>query len=475
MVDFQPIEIVFSLLCLYRRGMILPERAIRQKFREKCLCLLSDGGKQEKQPVYKLSFWKRLCQAASLLDEDSQPCPTLLADEWVCWSSRKQISWLLHAWTLMPANDRQRRTRARMLRQLMDNTSLEGFGQKELAGLQALGILTGNHLSRLGLAFFTGSPSEQDMKDEAGAWILSGCQLIVPFPPKWGLLWELEKYLEPKKPEKPDGCLRYSLQAAALRQAAQQGPGLPDILEAGLGRPAPAETMQKLAAAPVINLIPGPVLEFTDPQELKQLRQSASLRRHLDHLLSPRHVAIDTFQAPRLLKQLHQRGLISSGELSKVPLACLSMRDLNSGLTKSERAYLFSLLLMDNSIQKTISAPPGLPAKLCNGLDDALIAAAAQRASLVLKKIFPSKDWIPGETPAAFSPEGLLEVLQGLVDRNEAIDILYQASGRHAPEVRHISPLLVENRGGRYYLVAYCHNRRANRTFRLDRMQLVVK
>lgn len=59
------------------------------------------------------------------------------------------------------------------------------------------------------------------------------------------------------------------------------------------------------------------------------------------------------------------------------------------------------------------------------------------------------------------------------MERAEALDVLYQASGKHSPELRHLTPLLMEERGGKVYLVAYCHTRRAARTFRLDRLQFI--
>lgn len=67
----------------------------------------------------------------------------------------------------------------------------------------------------------------------------------------------------------------------------------------------------------------------------------------------------------------------------------------------------------------------------------------------------------------------LIEVLQEAICLQQAIDVLYHASGRSTPEYRHITPLLLEQRGARHYLLAYCHNRRANRTFRVDRLRLV--
>ena len=65
----------------------------------------------------------------------------------------------------------------------------------------------------------------------------------------------------------------------------------------------------------------------------------------------------------------------------------------------------------------------------------------------------------------------MIETLQQAIQTEESLDIHYQAPGREA-ECRHVLTLLLEVRSGKYYLIAYCHTRRANRTFRLDRLQL---
>ena len=100
-------------------------------------------------------------------------------------------------------------------------------------------------------------------------------------------------------------------------------------------------------------------------------------------------------------------------------------------------------------------------------------AAAARRASQMLEKINPPARWQPETDPPLGVPQSLQDTLQKAIDLQEGVDVLYQAAGRAAPEFRHISPLLIEKRHARVYLVAYCHNRRANRTFRLDRLKLI--
>ena len=65
----------------------------------------------------------------------------------------------------------------------------------------------------------------------------------------------------------------------------------------------------------------------------------------------------------------------------------------------------------------------------------------------------------------------VLQLLEKHIRLQQAVDILYRVPGCQA-EKRRITPVLIEQRGEYTYIQAYCQNRRANRTFRLDRMEI---
>ena len=100
-------------------------------------------------------------------------------------------------------------------------------------------------------------------------------------------------------------------------------------------------------------------------------------------------------------------------------------------------------------------------------------AAAARQANAVLQQLRPPTAWQSELEPPPAPAEELLEKLQGMIDREESVEVLYKAAGRSTADYRHLSPLLVEQRGERFYLIAYCHLRRANRTFRPNRLELI--
>jgi len=289
----------------------------------------------------------------------------------------------------------------------------------------------------------------------------------------WRLLWELEGYLDPVAPS------LYPLDTPALRLAVQLGalegnPPLPDILERGLGERPPDLLLERLVGEPTIRLIPGPVLEFTHPEELKALRGYPGWRRELDRLLSSRHVALNPWRVQPILSKLLRQGLISERDLPSPHSHTIGRRNLGKGhLSKSDSVYLLSLMLLAEGLQNIAAPPPGLLARLTENMDHPLRAAAARKATAMLAQIRPEPAWKPEFEPPLLPPEELVRAIQEAIDRDESIDVLYKASGRHAAEYRHLTPLLVESRGERFYLIAYCHMRRANRTFRLDRLKLI--
>jgi predicted DNA-binding transcriptional regulator YafY len=128
---------------------------------------------------------------------------------------------------------------------------------------------------------------------------------------------------------------------------------------------------------------------------------------------------------------------------------------------------------MAEGVDPPLPAPPGLAARLRAGLDPALRESAARRAARALERIYPRPAWEREEEPPPAPPRALRRALQESIEREADILVRYQAAGRPAPEVRRLSPLLLEERGSRWYLLAYCHLRRANRLFRVDRLELL--
>jgi predicted DNA-binding transcriptional regulator YafY len=59
-------------------------------------------------------------------------------------------------------------------------------------------------------------------------------------------------------------------------------------------------------------VIEGIVLEFSHPEELLRLRRQPNLRRHVEQILSPRHILVSTEQSKTLFQMLKRRGVYVS-------------------------------------------------------------------------------------------------------------------------------------------------------------------
>ena len=476
--DYLPIEVIFNLLCVLRRGEAQDAPSLRNAMQRRGLVY----GSLDELP--RLSFWIRLCQAGGLLDEMETPVPTLLAQDWFGWRLGAQLECLVQAWVLAPQTNKFQQIRWQMLNRLLYQEALGATELGELGGLQALGICIEDQLTLIGQAVLTGQLNGL-VEEQRESWQIENERLQVPYPPDWSQLWVLETYIDPLEP----GV--YPLAFDVLRQAAQRGamqpaaqPVLPILLEAGLGSPPPHELLLALQEQPVIHVLPGPVLAFDSEEELLRLRQNRSWRKELGNVLSSRHVHLDPWRAPVLLRRLQRLGLLAEADLEAPSVLASTSATLGAFnenpqgkrgpyFSIADRAYILALLLLAEGLQAPFGPPLGFFAKLVSHMDESLRATAARKANKALTQIMPIPKWIPEEEPPEMPEADLIEFLEEAIRLEQPIDVMYQAAERSHPEYRHITPYLLEQRGLRWYLIGYCHTRRANRTFRLDRMKLL--
>jgi len=392
-----PTFTIFTILTELRRGT--PPNKIWQVFQRLGARL-----------VPRLPFWLHICQEAGLLNRSAHP--TSHVRTWLTLPAHVQASRLLEAWQRLPRNKKDRIARQALLRRLKESAPLKPRDQRELPGLQALGILQKGKLTAWGRVILLGEPAPTPAP--AKPWYIKSNHLVITFSPDWLPLWDLEKYLRPASPG------RYPLQTADLRRAAQRGVAgngpedweqdLIRIIESGLKVPIPAGLRAAILGQPAIQVSEGVILEFSNPAELPHLRRSTLMRKHFERILSQRHASIRSQDAPRLLRLLEGRGLY----------ACYHEESRGDGQFPDRRTHFYR-------------SPGSIPMK--NG------------------------QTVPG-------------LLDEYLRLQMALDILYHAPGCARPEPRRITPLLVEKRGEQVYVTAYCHTRRAQRTFRLDRIEV---
>lgn len=459
------VEYIFNLASAARHGCGEP-LALRKELRRR-------GLRSGTFEIPRLTFWLRLCEKAALLERTPLPFPTDLLEGWLGWPLLEQIKYLVEAWRKIPSTTKSRQIRKHILQKLKEGHPLNQAERLEMGGLQVLGVCAGEGLSELGEAVLgnrtqTEAAAARTALEPPGPWRAQDGRLEIPFPPDWRLLWRLEQYLDPESP----GI--YRLDAAALRLAAQRaGTGsiqaLLEFLRQMLGSEFTLENLAEIDERPAVKLISGWVIEFGETETLKMLRGLPACRRQLDHLLSPRHAVLDSLTGEAVLRCLYQRGLLAEQDFAQVAAMRQAKGRPAAHLTKADRAFLLRVLLCAGGLRQ--DAPPGILDRLTAGVEQKLITAAAKKAYEHLRGV----SWQPSIEPpeqAGLPLELLNARLQQAIQREETVDVFYTATGRHAPEYRRVSPLLLEQRGDRSYLIAYCHLRRAERTFRLDRLKL---
>jgi hypothetical protein len=465
---FAPVEYIFALLNLCKQGIGNNFEKLSRALHKRELWSLGFQPCGAQWPHLNNSFWIKLCRAGAILDDNPSPMPTLFAETWLSWSLYDQIFYLCEAWANVPLAHQTRQGRQRILVCISNGLELNETQIKQTLGLQDLGIFKNNRLTDWGRAVWLAKQGNTEQTNGLQKWIFKGTNLITPFPPKWDLIWHLERFLDPIEPGK------YAFTSKTLHLAAQGGalisqPTLIEIVEKGLEEPFPERILQSIPHDFPIQLLQGSILQFSDKEVLEQLRKSSSWRMELDHLLSSRHVLLDTFRAKKIIQRLYRKGLLRQTEFSQ----STAQNNHSVGLYKADLTYLLSVMLIVSSILPGFASPPGLMGRIISLLDSNLCAAAAEHATKLLHLLRPSGSWKLDEENPPCPKDELLEALQEAIDKEEVINILYHAPGGTTPEYRHLSPLLLEQRGARFYLIAYCHTRKANRTFRVDRMEII--
>ena len=370
--------------------------------------------------VPRTTFWLPILQEAGLINEALYP--TGFCQQWLAWSPDAQCLHLLEAWRTCPKNRCQRMRRTRLIRRLTLQCVLQPSDKSILPGLAALGITENEKLNSWGKIVL--SQHAHPSPTACPPWqIKDGC-LFIAFPVDWKLLWELEAFLSPQAE------LSYRLDEFALRRASQRGDPqkLLEILQKGVGEPVPAEIRAGILGQPVLKATRGLVIEFSDPAELRQLRRSEPLRAYFERVLSPRHVLVEEQNTLRLLKLLERRGIHAFVSSPTQPEILAELGKVAGG-RRGSRTHFSRTGLLE-----------------------------------------PMGESVP-----------VLEFIQQCLRQQTAFDMLYSAPSAHLslvgfdadrPEVHRITPLLIEERGGFTYVIAYSHTRRGQRTYRLDRMDV---
>lgn len=386
--SYPAIYIIFTLLNAIRRG--IERRNIWREFRRQGIAL---------KPRW--SFWMAVCREAGLIRVEDTLHVTSYARQWLNEMPEEQMFHLIESLQNAPKNRRVRMFRRKLLWKLRYDQPLTQKDLHALNGLDALGLTANGRLTKWGEFFIKGKGTLPTPK-AAEACVLQEDHLLAPFPRHLDLAWDLETLLRPKAPSV------YPLTKRALHFFEGDPNRLIELVERGLGKPMPEQTKALVLRQPSIRIADGIVLEFSSPEELKQLRRQPVFRKYIDEFLSPQRILVSREKAKGLFEMLTRRGVYV---------------DQNEEQEKAGKK----------------------------------------------RTHFPSKPKMFLESVGKSVP--LMTILEKYKLLGQALDILYRAPGYPA-EQRRITPLLIDERGEHIYVIAYCQTRRAQRTFRLDRMEI---
>lgn len=276
----------------------------------------------------------------------------------------------------------------------------------------------------------------------------------------------------------PGPCLRLSPHSIA--RAWERGGTFPDLLAAlgryAMPRPTPrqCDTLQAwLQELDAVVIQPFLLLRASTSEQMDRLWQQPSLRAHLGRRLAPELAIIKTSTPEELVQALRRRGFAIH---TPTPGAIEGLSDPSAPhapLSTGEAEWLLVSLMVHNHLawrlDVTSIPPSAIVETLTATLDPSRLAAAQAAAERAITRLEQVLDG-PAPTTLPLSPEVLVERLEAAIHAGQGIHLRYWSAARDEITERQVEPHYVEWHGDRAYLVAYCHLRQGERTFRLDRI-----
>lgn len=301
---------------------------------------------------------------------------------------------------------------------------------------------------------------------------------VAPGPPLISLAdWADLRHDPPDEPWPP----RLSLTRTSVTRGLRRGGRIEDLLRllTTTARPAPSDALQSTLRAwatphAVLRLRQALVLGAPNEAHLEGLLRYCTVRRSVIRRLSSTDIEVEPASLPNVKSTLERLGhslAVSAPDITTGPPPDRHRLSLDV----AELAWLLTALEGYAELARRLGLPPP-PAALADRVAahlDPLAQASAQRAAehatehldRTLRDLDPALAPVPADTLLAF--------LETAIQDNADIHMRYWTPGRPAPLSRIVSPRRIEWHGDTPYLVAYCHLRRDERTFRLDRVLAV--
>jgi hypothetical protein len=287
----------------------------------------------------------------------------------------------------------------------------------------------------------------------------------------------------------------YLLSPSHLRRAWQMGRSLHSIrqeLEQVTGDPLPAELVWQLRRWEQqwrqVRLYPATILEVSDTALLEQFTRSRSIRSCISRTLSPHAVVVRQGDMPALVRRMQRRGAqpsFSSTDLEDAaskPAASASA----SGFAQPDLAHAYVSALLLHHVTDWAHAdllryrPPfAVVESLGHALsvEDRLLAQqllADAKADYERAQQFGQATRLQPAMPITLAEESQrVAQLQIAIQNRTSRTITYCAANGQLSQ-RTLTPHRIEWHDAVPYLIAFCHLAQDERTFRIDRIQLIA-
>lgn len=258
------------------------------------------------------------------------------------------------------------------------------------------------------------------------------------------------------------------------------------VLVRRAGQPPDSWSALFAQGAPSLRLVDGPLLLADEPGVLEQALRSRSVQRYVQTRLAPGIALVRSEHVAALRRALARQGVAVAGRAA-MPAAAPPLEGLRPGDCAAllvacafyrRHAPAGMPLTIDVTLESQLWSALSPP--LRDAVEAALAHLDAHSGSITKRTDASGNGHISGSEYVLFSgstqqsagdERNLLEMLRRAIAQRRTVTIEYDAGGEGRVERRTVRPLELDQRNDVWYLRAYCLRRRAERTFRLDRVQ----
>ncbi len=202
--------------------------------------------------------------------------------------------------------------------------------------------------------------------------------------------------------------------------------------------------------------------------QLQEILAQKRWRPYFGQQLSPRHVVVQSELLPQLQAWLSGKGQFLSDKITPKQSA--------SDETSTYHWLGLRVLVGLGELVRLPYPPPYQQLQAAeqdlSGTEKSELERIAQALIENVRTVIRGRDAFWPAHPA--SAEAWLKQVEQAIEKEQALDIVYQSLGEFKPTYRRIQPLRLEQQGSLYYLHAYCYRVEANLVFRLDRIQEIL-